>query len=82
MPNLSFRLTEKEYAAVLKLAEHAFMPVSTYVKNRILVHAREQGLDTGAPVLALDTPNTKGANPTGLTTTHDERYMRHTRPLI
>ncbi len=67
MPNLSFRLTEKEYAAMQKLAEHAFMPLSTYVKSRILAHAREQGLDTGAPVLSSDIPKTKeSTNPTGL----------------
>lgn len=63
MPNLSIRLTEKEYAAVKQLAAHAFLPTAAYVKSTLLQAARDLGFDTGAPA----SPNTNGANPTGLT---------------
>lgn len=63
MPNLSIRVTEKEYAALQQAAAHSFMPLATYVKSCVLSRARDLGFDTGAPA----SPNTKGANPMGLT---------------
>lgn len=62
MRSISLRVTEKEYAAMLSVAECSHMSLAGYLRKITLDRAQELGFDTGAPPI----PVKKRANPTGL----------------
>jgi hypothetical protein len=63
MRSISIRVTEKEYAAMLSVAECSHMSLAGYLRKITLDRAQELGFDTGAPAA----PVKQGANPVGLT---------------